>query len=184
MMTMTMIILKMPITNPDGKSELSEPGHAGGEADQVESTLFSHRDLAVLKRVLCEIVEITKRDNNKLNPGWPNHCILWNAGVKLLPSSLLSLSLNFSQIINSHIFYCNHNNYLFWDLVILQSEDEAMSIFRLRPQCQTSPCLAGCQNIVILLMTVKSSQVLENIWTIVTIFCDPFCLKWEASCLK
>ena len=51
MMTMTMIILKMPITNPDGKSELSEPGHAGGEADQVEAALLSHRDLAVLQRV-------------------------------------------------------------------------------------------------------------------------------------
>ena len=69
MMTMSMTILIMLITNPDGKSELSEPGHAGGEADQVEAALLSHRDLAVLKRVLCEIVEITKRDNNKLNPG-------------------------------------------------------------------------------------------------------------------
>ena len=47
---MTMMILKMVITNPDGKSELSEPGHAGGEADQVEAALLSHRDLAVLKR--------------------------------------------------------------------------------------------------------------------------------------
>ena len=51
MMTMSMMILKMVITNPDGKSELSEPGHAGGEADQVEAALLSHRDLAVLKRV-------------------------------------------------------------------------------------------------------------------------------------
>ena len=51
MVTMTMMILKMPITNPDGESELSEPGHAGGEADQVEAALLSHRDLAVLQRV-------------------------------------------------------------------------------------------------------------------------------------
>ena len=51
LMTMTMMILKMLITNPDGKSELSQPGHAGGEADQVEAALLSHRDLAVLQRV-------------------------------------------------------------------------------------------------------------------------------------
>ena len=50
-LAMTLMILKMLITNPDGKSELSEPGHAGGEADQVEAALLSHRDLAVLKRV-------------------------------------------------------------------------------------------------------------------------------------
>ena len=50
-LAMTLMILKMLITNPDGKSELSEPGHPGGEADQVEAALLSHRDLAVLKRV-------------------------------------------------------------------------------------------------------------------------------------
>ena len=26
--------------------------------------------------------------------------------------------------------------------------------------------------------------LLENIWTIETIFCDPFCLKWKAPCLE
>ena len=103
MMKMTMIILKMPITNPDGKSELSEPGHAGGEADQVESTLFSHRDLAVLKRVYGEIVKIKTRDNNNLTLS----CNQENpfCFCQALSYSLLSL-FRILATIKSHIFYC------------------------------------------------------------------------------